>query len=101
MAEAGIDKAEWKAHSLRGAAATHFMAKRVPGAVVQAQAGWESVATMASHYARQHQLIPWAELASSPPPDLALGPGKWAAPGQPPFNFLHFGGGRKIGIIAG
>jgi len=67
MAEAGIDTAGWKAQSLRGAAATHFMAKGVPGAVVQARGGWASAATMATHYARQHQLIPWAELASSPP----------------------------------
>jgi len=71
MAEAGIDTAEWKAHYLRGAEATHFMAKGVPGAVVQARGGWTSAATMATHYARQHQLIPWAELASSFP-DLAL-----------------------------
>jgi len=27
MAEAGIDTAEWKAQSLRGAAVTHFMAR--------------------------------------------------------------------------
>jgi len=67
MAEAGIDTAEWKAHSLRGAAATHFMAKGVPDAVVQARGCWASAATMATHYARQHQLIPWTELASSPP----------------------------------
>jgi len=72
MAEAGIDTAEWKAHSLRAAASTHFMAKAVPGAVVQARGGWESAATMATHYARKQQLIPRAELESLPP-DLALG----------------------------
>jgi len=53
MAGAGIDTVEWKAHPLRGAAATHFMAKGVPGAVVQARGGWASAATMATHYARQ------------------------------------------------
>jgi len=78
IAKAGIDTAEWKAHSFRGAAATHFMAKGVPGAVVQARGGWASAATMATHYARQHQLIPWAELASSPP-DLASGSGDIAS----------------------
>jgi len=52
MAEAGIDTAEWKAHSLRGAADTHFMTKGVPGAIVQARGGWISAATMLTHYAR-------------------------------------------------
>jgi len=51
MKEAGIDSAEWKAHSLRGAAATYFMAKGVPGAFDQARGGWASAATMATHYA--------------------------------------------------
>jgi len=78
MAEAGIDTAEWKAHSSRGAAATHFMAKGVPGAVVQARGGWASASTMATHYAVQHQLIPLTELASSPP-DLASGAGNVAS----------------------
>jgi len=39
-------------------AETHFMAKGVPGAVVQARDRWASAATMATHYARKHQLIP-------------------------------------------
>jgi len=78
MAEAGIDTAEWKAHSLQGAAATQFMTKGVPGAVVQARGGWASAATMVTHYARQHQLIPWTELASSPP-DYASGSGNVAS----------------------
>jgi len=74
MAEAGIDTAAWKANSLRGAAATHFLAKGVPGAVVQEKGCWASAATRAAHYARQHQLIPWAELALSTP-HLHLGSG--------------------------
>jgi len=78
MAKASIDTAGWKAHSLRGASATHFMAKGVPGAVVQARGGWASAGAMATHCARQNQLIPWPELASSPP-DLALGFGDIAA----------------------
>jgi len=49
MAEAGIDTAEWKADSLREEAATHFMAKGVPGVVGQARGGWASAATMATH----------------------------------------------------
>lgn len=40
MGAVGIDKAEWKARPLRGAAATHFMARGVPGAVFQARDGW-------------------------------------------------------------
>jgi len=48
MADAGIDTAEWKAHSLRGAAATLFMAEGVPGAVVQARGGWTSATTLAT-----------------------------------------------------
>jgi len=77
MAEAGTDTAAWKANSLRGAAATHFLAKGVPGAVVQEKGCWASAATRAAHYARQHQLIPWAELALSTP-DLHLGSGEIA-----------------------
>jgi len=81
MAEADNDIAQWKAHFLRGAAATHFMAKGVPSAVVQAWGGWKSAATMATHHARQHQLITWAELSPSPP-DLALGPEDIASSSQ-------------------
>jgi len=100
MAEAGIYPAGWEAHSTRGAAATNFMAKGVPAAFVQGRGGRASAATMATHYARQHQLIPWAELASSPPPDSALGPGDVALPlsmpcqGQLPVNFWNFVGGE-------
>jgi len=103
MAETGIETAEWKAHSLRGAAATHFMAKGVPGAVVQAWSGWASAATMATYYARHHQLIPWVELSSS----LSFCIGIWArcsalpvlCQGQFPFKFFNFGGGGNSGSL--
>jgi len=107
MAEAGIDTAEWKAHFLRGAAATHFIAKGVPGAVVQARGGWASAATMADHYARQHQLLPWAELASSTP-DVASGSGENASFSSsflPRVSLQSFTsnsvGAEKNGILAG
>jgi len=90
MAEAGIDTAQWKAHSLRGAAAAHFMAKGVPGAVVQARGGWKSAATMATHYAPQDPLSPWAQLASSPP-DFASGSGNAASsPSFLPRARIHY-----------
>jgi len=62
MAKAGTDTADWNAPSLRGAAATHFIAKGVSGTVGQARGGWTSASTMAPHYARPHHLIPWTEL---------------------------------------
>jgi len=65
IAEVGIDTAEWKAHPLRGAAATHFVAKGVPGAVVHARGGWASAATTVTHKGRKHQVIPWAGPACS------------------------------------
>jgi len=107
MSVAGVDTAGWKAHALRGAAATQFVAKGVPGVVVQARGSWASSASMATHYSQLHQLIPWAELAASHP-DWAMGSGDIASSSstvlpkcQPPFNFFNFGGRRKIGIIAG
>jgi len=65
MAVAGIDTAEVKVHCLRGAAARDVMAKGVPRAVVHARGGWAAFATMATHYARQPQLIPWPERGGS------------------------------------
>jgi len=109
MAEAGIDTAEWKAHSLRWAAATHFTAKGVPGAIVQARGDWTSAATMATHYARQHQLIPLAEVASSSP-DLALAPvdaaSSSSSSGLPNANLhsassISLGGEKSVSLLNG
>jgi len=107
IAKVGIDTAEWQAHSLRGAAATHFMAKSGPDAVAQARGGWASAVSMATHHARQHQVIPWERLASSPL-GSTLGPGVIASSSSSvlPRASLHSTfsislGVRKTGIFAG
>jgi len=66
----------------------------------------ESNTLAATHYAEQHQLIPWRNWHHPP----GFGNRVWghcfflfqcSAQGQPPFNFFHFGGGREIVIISG
>lgn len=59
MAELGVDTAAFKAHSLRGAAATRFLGQGVPPQWVQARGGWSSEATMQQYYSRLHQDQDW------------------------------------------
>jgi len=83
------------------------MAKSGPDAVAQARGGWASAVSMATHHARQHQVIPWERLASSPL-GSTLGPGVIASSSSSvlPRASLHSTfsislGVRKTGIFAG
>ena len=55
MQQAGIDTRAFKAHALRGAAATHLLKKGVPREWVQARGGWDSARTLDMYYSRIHQ----------------------------------------------
>ncbi len=59
MGGLGIDTRIFKAHSLRGAAATAMMEQGVPKDHVQARGGWRSSATLEEYYARLHQGVQW------------------------------------------
>lgn len=62
METLGVNTEIWKAHSLRGATATHLMAKGVPQSMVQARGNWTSTATLDKYYNRLHQQQDWSEL---------------------------------------
>jgi integrase len=69
MASVGIDTQVFKAHSLRGATATHLMARGQPKEMVQARGGWSSTATLDVYYNRLHQSCDWEAM-------LGVGPGE-------------------------
>ena len=62
MRDAGIDTQIFKAHSLRGATATHLLARGVPAHMVQARGQWGSAKTMDDYYNRLHQTRDWQKL---------------------------------------
>jgi len=62
MTAAGIDTHIFKAHSLRGATATHLLARGVPAHMVQARGQWGSAKTMDDYYNRLHQTKDWQKL---------------------------------------
>jgi hypothetical protein len=59
MAQHGIDTEVFKAHSLRGATATHLMRVGVPRHEVRARGGWSSSQTLDTYYLRLHQEANW------------------------------------------
>ena len=59
MGTLGVDTTIFKAHSLRGAAATFFMKAGVPKELVQARGGWSSQETLMQYYSRAHQSFNW------------------------------------------
>ena len=61
METAGVDVTVFKAHSVRGATATHLMTMGVPQAWVQARGNWKSTVTLDAYYNRLHQGQDWEE----------------------------------------
>ena len=59
MARHGINTQVFKAHSLRGATATHLMRVGAPRHEVQARGGWSSSQTLDTYYLRLHQEQNW------------------------------------------
>jgi hypothetical protein len=62
MEEQGIETRVFKAHSLRGATATHLLKKGVPHSLVQARGAWSSSQTLDLYYNRLHQAHDWESL---------------------------------------
>ena len=60
MEKAGINTEHFKAHSLRGATASHLL-NNVDKHLVQSRGGWTSSRTLDSYYNRLHQDIDWQE----------------------------------------
>ena len=52
----------FKAHSLRGATATHMLQKNVPQEWVQARGHWSSSVTLDQYYNHLHQTKEWEAL---------------------------------------
>ena len=61
MQRQGINVNTFKAHSIRGATATHMLKKGVPQTLVQARGGWSTTATMDQYYSRLHQQTDWED----------------------------------------
>jgi len=68
-----INTAHYKAHSLRGAAGTHMLARGVPATAVQGRGGWSSEGTFLQHYARLHQIIDCSRALGEPVGQDAFG----------------------------
>ena len=64
MQEVGIDTHLFKAHSVRGAGATAFMAHGVSQALTRQRGGWGSAQSFEQHYNRLHQLVDWEGVLS-------------------------------------
>eukprot|EP01012_Entosiphon_sulcatum_P030936 TRINITY_DN3850_c0_g4_i1.p4 TRINITY_DN3850_c0_g4~~TRINITY_DN3850_c0_g4_i1.p4 ORF type:complete len:228 (+),score=31.05 TRINITY_DN3850_c0_g4_i1:1092-1775(+) len=62
MKRSGVDTDKYKAHSLRGAAATKMLALGIPAHIVQARGGWASEQNFQFHYARLHQRVEYDEI---------------------------------------
>ena len=59
MTQLGIPTEAFKAHSLRGATATHAMLNGMEPQCVQSRGGWQSPGTMQMYYNRIHQEQAW------------------------------------------
>ena len=59
MQAAGIHTQVFKAHSLRGATATHLLANGAPQTLVQARGHWTTQGTLDMYYSRLHQQVDW------------------------------------------
>ena len=62
MQEENIDTQVFKAHSLRGATATHLLQQGTPQSLVQARGKWASSKTLDDYYSRLHQTENWGKL---------------------------------------
>ena len=62
MQDMGIDTQTFKAHSLRGATATHLMRTSTPQRLIQSRGGWTSQQTLDMYYNRLHQTKDWEQI---------------------------------------
>ena len=62
MDQVGIQTKHFKAHSLRGAAATHLLKNKIPQDLIQARGHWSSSVTLDKYYNRLHQTKNWEAL---------------------------------------
>ena len=75
MTECGVDTEVFKAHSLRGAAATYLPQLGVPQSLVQAHGFWSSTQTLDEYYPRLHMVLNWDDmLQGAPAPDTRQPP---------------------------
>jgi len=62
MEQLGININIFKAHSLRGATATHLLKTGASKTLVQARGHWTSTQTLDDYYNRLHQEVDWEEI---------------------------------------
>ena len=67
MQKAGIQTDIFKAHSLRGATATHLLRQGVSMDLIQGRGQWASKQTLDQYYARLHQHQEWQHLLLGEP----------------------------------
>ena len=73
MRRCGVDTELFKAHALRGAAATAMLAAGVPQDVTRQRGGWSDTRAFERHYARLHQLVDWEDCLNRVGPSKAAG----------------------------
>ena len=64
MEAGGVNTQVFKAHSLRGATATHLLKMGVQADVVRARGGWSTKKTLDTYYSRLHPCRDWQRLLS-------------------------------------
>jgi hypothetical protein len=72
MQRLGYDTDVWKAHSVRGATATHLLESGTPQSWVQARGGWTSSGTLDNYYARLHQRKDWQGLLQGETAEIGI-----------------------------
>ena len=94
MEKMGVNTEAFKAHSLRGATATHLLKKNVPQSLVQARGGWTSTYTMDQYYSRLHQSKNWEDSLGG---DVAARHSAICAVPSPTFPLPEVDRGRRRG----
>jgi integrase len=85
LASLGVDTTIFKAHSLRGAVATHYLRSGCSQRLVQSRGGWSHPLTLDKYYARLHQHVDWeVMLASGEAAGHQGNPSLRALPPKPP-----------------
>jgi hypothetical protein len=81
MEQCNIDTSVFKAHSIRGAAATALLKKGVPRELIKNRGGWKSTGTLDEYYSRLHHSQDWEALIGAPSvsPAVSCTPGEDAA----------------------
>ena len=94
LGEQNINTDFFKAHALRGAAASQFLSAGVPFALVQAQGGWADGPTLQRYYNQAAHQVDWFQALQAPPASFCQGanllphPALCPSPAPPPGEIV-------------